>query len=79
MGCFQQLKDIRKMPEWRRTLYDACCWGGARKKNQKARHCIATATVCTLDPTGRLIVATMAPWSIHPRVRRNTPQTLLSP
>lgn len=31
---FQQLKDIRKMPGWRRTLYDACCWGGARKKQQ---------------------------------------------
>ena len=31
---FQQLKDIRKMPGWRRTLYDACCWGGARKKKQ---------------------------------------------
>ena len=31
---FQQLTDIRKMPEWRRTLYDACCWGGARKKKQ---------------------------------------------
>ena len=31
---FQQLKDIRKMPEWRRTLYDACCWGGARRKQQ---------------------------------------------
>ena len=30
---FQQLKDIRKMPEWR-TLYDACCWGGARRKQQ---------------------------------------------
>ena len=31
---FQQLKDIRKMPAWRRTLYDACYWGGARKKQQ---------------------------------------------
>lgn len=31
---FQQLKDIRKMPGWRRTLYDACRWGGARKKQQ---------------------------------------------
>ena len=31
---FQQLKDIRKMPDWRCTLYDACCWGGARKKQQ---------------------------------------------
>ena len=31
---FQQLKDIRKLPEWRRTLYNACCWGGARSKKQ---------------------------------------------
>ena len=31
---FQQLKDIRKMPQWRRTQYDACCWGGARRKKQ---------------------------------------------
>ena len=22
---FQQLRDIRKLPEWRRTLYNACC------------------------------------------------------
>ena len=29
-----QLKDIRKLPEWRRTLYNACCWGGARSKKQ---------------------------------------------
>ena len=31
---FQQLKDIRKLPGWRRTLYNACCWGGARSKKQ---------------------------------------------
>ena len=31
---FQQLKDIRKMHQWRRTTYDACCWGGARRKKQ---------------------------------------------
>ena len=30
----QQLKDIRQMPQWRRTTYDACCWGGARRKKQ---------------------------------------------
>ena len=31
---FQQLKEIRKLPHWRRTQYDACCWGGARRKRQ---------------------------------------------
>ena len=31
---FEQLKEIRKAPAWRRTTYDACCWGGARKKKQ---------------------------------------------
>ena len=31
---FQQLKDIRKLSGWRRTLYNACCWGGARSKKQ---------------------------------------------
>ena len=31
---FEQLKQIRKTPAWQRTTYDACCWGGARKKQQ---------------------------------------------
>ena len=34
LWAFQQLKDIRQLPGWQRTLYDACCWGGARKKQQ---------------------------------------------
>ena len=34
LWSFQQLKDIRQMPGWQRTLYDACCWGGARRKQQ---------------------------------------------
>ena len=34
MAFLEQLKEIRKAPAWRRTTYDACCWGGARKKQQ---------------------------------------------
>ena len=31
---FKQLTEIRKAPAWRRTTYDACCLGGAHKKQQ---------------------------------------------
>ena len=31
---FKQLEGIRRTPAWQRTTYDACCWGGARKKRQ---------------------------------------------
>ena len=59
---FQQLKDIRKMPEWRLTLYDACCWGGARKKKQALEsnvpeiQALQSSCMCILNPTGRLTV-----------------------
>ena len=46
---FQQLKDIRKMPEWRRTLYDACCWGGARRRQQALESNAGDGAVVTAD------------------------------
>ena len=47
---FQQLKDIRKLPGWRRTLYNACCWGGACSKKQALESNVAEIDEVQLPP-----------------------------
>ena len=73
---FQQLKDIRKLPGWRHTLYNACCRGGARSKKQALESNVAETdelrcSTLTPDPSGLHTVHRMDLGSTLPQVRQN--------
>ena len=81
LWSFQQLKDIRQMPGWQRTLYDACCWGGARRKQQALESNVPEiqalqASCHHIIPSrnGPRTRARTELWSTHPQVRQSIRQ-----